>query len=198
MGLEARCPCRLDDDTGEVRALLETRELILRGELKRKFPIATITQIRVEGGDLRFRAGKEKIALVLGAAVAERWAKKLAAPPRTLAQKLGIGSSSKVLVIGPVKDPALRDALADGEASRPEQAKLSLAVVADAAALDHALQVHEALPSGCPIWVVYRKGSDSPFGETAVRRIMRGAGYTDSKVSAVSDALSATRYGRRK
>jgi hypothetical protein len=27
---------------------------------------------------------------------------------------------------------------------------------------------------------------------------MRGAGYIDSKVSAVSDALSATRYGRRK
>jgi len=198
MGLEAQCTCRLNDSSGEVRVLLESRELILRGELKRKFPIAAIAQVRVDGGNLRFRAGKEKVALELGAIVAERWAKKLAAPPRTLAQKLGIGQGSKALVIGAVEDPTLRDALADTAASGPEEAKLSLAVVTDAAALDQALRVHETLPSGAPIWMVYRKGSGSPVGETAVRRIMRGAGYIDSKVSAVSDALSATRSGRRK
>jgi hypothetical protein len=44
----------------------------------------------------------------LGAVVAERWAKKLAAPPRTLAQKLGVGPLAKALVIGMVKDAALR------------------------------------------------------------------------------------------
>jgi hypothetical protein len=188
----------LNDDAGEVRAFLETRELILRGALKRKFAIASITQMRVDGADLRFRVGKEKVTLELGAVVAERWAEKLAAPPRTLAQKLGIGPSAKALVIGAVEDPALRDALVDGKAARDNEAKLSLAVVNDAAALDYALQVHETLPSGATIWIVYRKGSGSVFGESAVRRIMRGAGYIDSKVSAVSDAFSATRYGRRK
>jgi hypothetical protein len=197
MGLEARCTCRVNDGSGEVRALLESHELILRGEVKRKFPIASITQVRVDGGDLRFEAEKEKVALELGAVVAERWAKKLAAPPRTLAQKLGIGSSSKALVIGAVEDPALRDALAGSETAKPAEAKLSLAVVVDAVALDHALQVHATLPSGAAIWIVYRKGSDSAFGEAAVRRIMRQAGYIDSKVSAVSDSFSATRYGRR-
>jgi hypothetical protein len=198
MGLEARCTCRLNDGSGEVRALLETRELILRGELKRKFPIATISQIRVDGGDLCFRVGKEKVALKLGAAVAGRWAKKLAAPPRTLAQKLGIAPSSKALVIGAVEDAALRDALAGSEAAGPDEAKLSLAVVTDAAALDCALEIHASLPSGAPIWVVYAKGSRAVFGEASVRAIMRATGYIDSKVSAVSDALSATRYGRRK
>jgi len=198
MGLEAQCTCRLNDSSGEVRVLLETRELILRGELKRKFPIATIAQIRVDGDDLRFRAGKEKVALALGAALAERWAKKLAAPPRTLAQKLGIGQASKAFVIGAREDPALRDALADAAAAGPEEAKLSLAVVMDAEALDQALRAHDALPSSAPIWIVYRKGSSAAFGEAAVRRIMRAAGYIDSKVSAVFDAFSAARYGRRK
>ena len=198
MGLEARCTCRLNEGSGEVRALLETRELILRGELKRKFPLASITQVRVDGDDLRFRVEKEKVALELGATVAERWAKKLAAPPRTLAQKLGIAPSSKALVIGAVKDAALRDAVAGSEAAGPDEAKLSLAVVADAAALDHALEFHETLPTGAPIWIIYAKGPRAAFGEAAVRAIMRAAGYIDSKVSAVSDALSATRYGRRK
>jgi hypothetical protein len=72
-----------------------------------------------------------------------------------------------------------------------------VAVVADAAALEHALRLHEALPSGAPIWVIHGKGSRSPFGEAAVRRIMREAGYLDTKVSAVSDTRSATRYSRR-
>jgi len=45
--------------------------------------------------------------------------------------------------------------------------------------------------------VVHGKGARSAFGETAVRRIMREAGYKDTKVSAVSDTLSATRYSRR-
>ena len=197
MGLEARCPCRWSDGSGEVQALLEARELIVRGDLKRTIPIAAITLVRVEGSELRLRVGTKEIVLGLGAARAERWAKKLAAPPRTLTQKLGVGPSSKALVIGTVEDPALREALADSEASRVEDARLSVAVVTNAAALQHALQVHATLPSGAPIWVVYGKGARAAFGEAPVRQFMRAAGYMDNKVSAVSDTLTATRYTRR-
>ena len=197
MGLEARCPCRWSDGSGEVQALLEARELIVRGDLKRTIPIAAITLVRVEGSELRLRVGTKEIVLGLGAARAERWAKKLAAPPRTLTQKLGVGPSSKALVIGMVEDPALREALADSEASRVEDARLSVAVVMNAAALQYALQVHATLPSGAPIWVVYGKGARAAFGEAPVRQFMRAAGYKDNKVSAVSDTLTATRYTRR-
>jgi len=197
MGLEARCPCRWSDGSGEVQALLEARELIVRGDLKRTIPIAAITLVRVEGSELRLRVGTKEIFLGLGAARAERWAKKLAAPPRTLTQKLGVGPSSKALVIGTVEDPALRGALADSEVSRVEDARLSVAVVTNAAALQYALQVHATLPSGAPIWVVYGKGARAAFGEAPVRQFMRAAGYMDNKVSAVSDTLTATRYTRR-
>jgi hypothetical protein len=197
MGLEARCPCRWNDGSGEVRALLEARELIVRGDLKRTIPIAAITLVRVKGGELCLRVGTEEVVLGLGAARAERWAKKLAALPRTLAQKLGVGPSSKALVIGTAEDPALREALADGEASRAEDAHLSVAVISNTATLQHALQVHATLPRGAPIWVVHGKGALAAFGEAPVRRIMRAAGYKDTKVSAVSDTLSATRYSRR-
>ena len=58
------------------------------------------------------------------------------------------------------------------------------------------LRIHATLPRGTPIWIVHGKGPRAPFGEGPVRRLMREAGYRDTKVSAVSDDLSATRYSR--
>jgi len=191
MGLEAHCACRWNGGAGTVKALLETRDLILRGDVKRTLPIASLAEIRVDGDALHFRAGDEVWALILGAAPAQRWAKKLATPPPTLAHKLGIGPDARVRVIGPVEDAALLDALQGAVAAEGEAAGLSIAVVADEAALDHVLQVHGATG---PLWLVYAKGPKSRFGEGPVRRLMRAAGYIDVKVSAVSDRLSATRY----
>ena len=44
------------------------------------------------------------------------------------------------------------------------------------------------------VWVVYPKGPDASPSDTEVRTAMRGWGYVDNKTSAVSDALTATRY----
>ncbi len=54
--------------------------------------------------------------------------------------------------------------------------------------------MHETLSVGRPIWLVYSKGAKAAFGERAVREGMRSAGYKDTKVTAVSDTLNATRY----
>jgi len=191
MGLEALCACRWTGGAGRVKALLETRELILRGDLKRTLPIASLADIRVEGDELHFRAGGESWALALGAAPAQRWAKKLTTPPPTLAHKLGIGPDAKARVIGPIEDAALLEALQGAVAAEGEAAGLSIAVVTDEVALSHVLQIHG---THGPLWLVYAKGPKSRFGEAAVRSLMRAAGYIDVKVSAVSDALSATRY----
>jgi hypothetical protein len=197
MGLEAKCDCSWRGGSGEVRALLEARELILRGHLKRTFLIAEMREVRVEGECLQFRLADDVIALNLGADRAGRWANKIATPPPSLAQKLGVGTSSKILVIGAMEDAALREALEGGLAASGEEARLSLAVVGDEATLEHALRVHETLPLATPIWIVYGKGPRAAFGEGPVRKLMRDAGYKDSKVSAVSDNLSAMRYARR-
>jgi hypothetical protein len=138
MGLEAKCAGRWRDGAGEVKALLETHELILRGDLKRRFPLATLADVRVEGEDLRFTGGGEDIALAIGAARAGRWAKKITTPPPSLASKLGIGPSSKALVIGQPNAPALQEALAGATAASGDEARLTLAVVGDAVALESA------------------------------------------------------------
>jgi hypothetical protein len=53
MGREAQCRCRWDGGSGDVKAFLETNELILRGSLKRTLPIARLKDVRVAGEDLR-------------------------------------------------------------------------------------------------------------------------------------------------
>jgi hypothetical protein len=192
MGLEAICTCAVDGESAEAKALLESRELILRSPFKRSFAIAAMTDIRVEDGELLFNAHGSRIALMLGDA-APKWAKKILAPAPSLASKLGVGHASPAHVIGEVTDGSLAEALA-GHSAPAAQAKLSVAIVGSAEQLDAALEAHSALPTGSHIWVIHGKGPKAAFGDTAVRSHMRALGYRDSKSSAVSDALSATRY----
>jgi hypothetical protein len=197
VGLEVTCACRWPGGAGEVTALLESRELILRGALRRRLAISALSLIRVEGEALYLETGGETIALDLGAARATLWQRKLTTPPPSLAAKLGIGPETKAWVIGAVTDPTLAAALHGATADDPASARSSLAVVTSDAELSAALEAHSALPPGAPIWIVYGKGRQAVLGETAVRGSMRAHGYIDSKVSAVSETLSATRFVRR-
>ena len=193
MGLEAICACRVDGETAEAKALLESRELILRSPFRRNIAVAEIADVRVEGDELLLRAQGSEIALSLGAMAATKWAKKIVTPAPSLASTLGIGHASMAFVIGNVTDDALAEAL-DGHSAPIESAKLSVAVVRNTAELDEALVRHADLPKGSHIWVIHGKGPKAQFGDNAVRAHMRALGYRDSKSSAVSDTLSATRY----
>jgi hypothetical protein len=193
LGLEAICTCTVDGETAEAKALLESHELILRAPFRRTVRITSMRAVRVAGEALLIDTDDVRISLDLGAATAAKWAKKLLTPAPSLAQKLGIGHAHPALVIGEVSDPALAEAL-EGHSAPAGSAKLSVAIVGSGAELDDALTRHAALPSGSHIWVVHGKGPKAIFGDTPVRAHMRALGYRDSKVSAVSDTLSATRY----
>jgi hypothetical protein len=191
MGMEAECTCRWDAGRGQVKALLESHALIIRGALRRTIPLAAITQIAAEDDALHVIAGAESISLDLGGATAQRWARKIAAPPPSLAKKLGVGIGSPAYVIGDITDDALRAALNGASTQDRDAARISLAMVRSETELLDALTRH---PRARPIWIVYGKGAKTAFGEAAVRRVMRAAGFMDNKVSAVSETWSATRY----
>ena len=194
MGREARCFCRWDDAEGEVKALLETEELVLRSDLKRRVAIAAMADVRVEAENLCFTVEGEPVMLALGAIEAARWAQKIATPPPSLRVKLGIEPSAKVLVLGTIDGTPLEEALADQTTTIPGDATLTVAVVGDETQLALAVQAHANLPPGAPLWVVYRKGPSAVFGDGAVRGAMRAVGFIDLKVASVSPDLTATRY----
>jgi hypothetical protein len=197
MGREALCACRCGAEAGEVKALLETHEVILRGAVKRRIPIASMTDIRVVGESLHLAAGTEAVALELGGVEAARWAAKLTTPPPSLRQKLGVGPDCLAFVVGDIDGTPLAEALAGVCARAPATARVMVAVVRDEAALKRSVATHASLPAGAAIWVVYGKGRTAAFGEGAVRTFMRAHGFIDTKISGVSQALSAMRYIRR-
>lgn len=197
MGREAVVQAEVAGQTAEVRALLETGELILRGRIRRRYPRAALQKPRVAGDMLCFTADGEAVRLHLGARVAEAWRKAIAAPPPSLRAKLGLDKGAKALRVGACDDDALKAAL-DGVTVRAiKDADMVVACVESGADLDRALAA-QAARGELPLWAVYPKGKGAAFGDSQVRAVLRAAGFRDTKACAVSERLTATRYNRAK
>lgn len=197
MGREALAHAQVGATADEVKALLESTELILRGPaLRRRYALATMSDVAVQGDALCFRAGGEAVQLTLGAAEAAAWQRKLLTPPPTLAAKLGVSADAPALVLGTVDDAALAQALQGATTRRAADAALLIALVYSEADLQRAVARHAPLATRV-MWVVHGKGKAAPLGDTAIRAALRAQGYVDNKTSAVSERLTATRYVRR-
>jgi hypothetical protein len=198
MGLEAESELRIGSDHAHVRALLESHELILRGAFRKTLPVAELKDPRVVNDELLFEHESLSYALALPAGQAAKWLKKLTTAPPSLAAKLGIDSGHKAFVRGRVDDAALNEALINAVTTDPLQATCALIVAHAPDDLSAALaEVTQRLPHA-PTWVVYPKGPKSSLPESAVRSHMRALSFIDTKSSAVSDILTATRFSLRK
>ncbi|WP_422011284.1 hypothetical protein [Roseateles sp.] len=196
MGREASCTARVGTETAEVTALLESTTVVLRGDLKRRWDIAALQNLRLAGEELLFDAGDEAVALVLGEKEAGRWLKKLQTPPPTLAAKLGVSAENPALLIGPTQgalDPALAEALTGGITTNMREARMLVAVLSNPSELPRMAEFHADMICKT-VWVVHPKGPDASPSDAEVRTAMRGWGYVDNKTSAVSETLTATRY----
>jgi hypothetical protein len=128
-------------------------------------------QIRAEGDRLHFTFKGEAVALNLGSDVAAKFAKALTTPPPSLAKKLGITAGSVVRMIGEVDDKALEKAISEAKEVTTRNGDVILARVNTPGELTAAL----------------RKSADA-----------LSAGIVDTKVAAVSSALTALRFVKRK
>jgi len=196
MGREALCVAHVGDETASVKALLESTTVVLRGAIKRNFAIAELRELRVAGGQLHFVAGGETVALELGEAESQRWARKLNTPPPSLAAKLGVGPEARAWPMGRLDDPALAQALEGVTSRHAAHAAMLVAVVDSEAALAAAIEAHRDMPCRTA-WIVHPKGPGADPSDARVRETMRSHGYVDNKTSAVSAALTATRYVKR-
>lgn len=196
MGREANCACAWGGKRGRVKVLLESNELILRGELRDVIPRSALGAVRISGDWLEVAVGRKKLALELGARAAVQWAAALAKPPPTLASKLGVSAEAKCLLVGKADDAALVRAIADHRARTAAQAAMIVAVIRSEKEL-HAAEAR-ARAAGLPVWCVYAKGKAAVVGDAAVRAFMRAHGFMDNKTCAVSETLTATRYALKR
>lgn len=199
MGREASCTCERGGEALQVKALLEYGELILRGGISRRVPFAGMQQVKATAGRLCFRFKGEAWSLALGDELAAKWAAVIATPPASLAKKMGISAGIAVELAGDADDKALEEALAEAKTITKRGGELIVARVDTPEALARVLMAKaEPLARGVPMWVVYRKGRGQALGERDVRALCLAVGLVDHKVTAVSDALTALRFVKRR
>jgi hypothetical protein len=183
----------------EVRALLESNELILRGDIRRRALFSEIADVKMQSDGLRFKVGGERVELSLGSSVCAKWAAAITGPPPSLSRKLGITNKTVLRTIGDTQDENLKTALAEAARISARDADLIVACVDTLESLKAALkQAKKQLLDSVPIWVVYAKGPGHALNETAIRSLLRGEGLMDTKVASVSSELTALRFSLRK
>jgi hypothetical protein len=199
VGREAVCACEWGGTTAEVKALLETSEIILRGGMRKRVPFSELKGVEVRADRLCFTVGGETVELSLGSAAAAKWATVITSPPTALSRKLGITKTSVVRVIGSVDDESLSEALEEAARISAKDADLMVACVDSREALHAALKEAKAqLLRGVPIWMVYAKGPGHAINESAIRSLLRENGMIDTKVASVSVKYTALRFIYRK
>ena len=192
MGKEADIRAEVNDASGEVRALLERDELILRGDIRRRFPRAALENVVVADGVLSFNGAGQQVRLHLGDA-AQTWHTAITTPPPSLRAKLGLDRGAKALLYGDCDDPELAAALDGALTDDGAQAAMLVACITgpEDLAASEALQTRNPK---LPIWAIYPKGRNVTFGDSAIRDTLRAHGFRDTKSCAVSSRLTATRY----
>ena len=96
MGQEARCEVRFGGKVSAGKALLETDDLIFRGDFRLSIPYKSIQSLESSDGVLHVTSPQGTAQFMLGAQ-ADKWAHKIR-NPRTLLDKLDVKPGIHVLV----------------------------------------------------------------------------------------------------
>ncbi|HEX4682257.1 MAG TPA: hypothetical protein VH277_06100 [Gemmatimonadaceae bacterium] len=201
MGYETKCRVRVaDNHAGTVReaalatVLLETDDLIVRGEARVRVPRASIERITSRSGVVTITSPAATISLSLGAEAAAKWRKKLAEPPKLLIDKLDVKPEFTVWLHG-VTDANLIAQLEErvakvltGSGARP--CNVAIVQIDDDGDLERIDRAAAAISRDGAVWAVHPKGKDG-VADTTIFGRAKAIGLTYTKVARVSDVLSA-------
>jgi hypothetical protein len=194
MGQELACSVLSNGKSHRGKALLESDEILFRGDLRLKIPLASIKKVEAGEGKLNVRTKDALYVFDLGAK-AEKWCERIA-NPKSLVDKLGVKSGDAVSLLGSFPADFLADlkkqgaVITRGKSSAPAW----ILLVADSlAGLAGVKSAAGALKDSAALWIVYPKGQKS-ITEHHVRRAGLRAGLTDVKVASFSATHSALKF----
>lgn len=204
MGLETKCRARVDDGSGSVReadatVVLESDELIVRGEARVKVPRSAIRKVSTRAGVLTVSAPPLVVSLTLGEDAAAKWRKKIEEPPKKLIDKLDVKPGAKVWLYG-VKDAELEVQLAERteQLSRGRSASECDVVFVGVDAeqdLDRIERAVGATHEDGAVWVIHRKGPTG-IADTTIFAKAKTLGLVYTKVAKVSETHTAEKLVR--
>jgi hypothetical protein len=193
MGAEIKCKVRFGGQASEGRALLETSEIIFRGDFRLKIPFKEIRKISASKSELQIQFSKGEAVFVLGAAAA-KWMEKIL-HPKTVIEKIGVREGAKAVVLGVNEEDFLKQlskrATFSGTLGR--ECELIFFGAESAGDLKRVPSLAKALAPAGALWIVYPKGVEV-IREIDVLNAGRKAGLKDIKVVGFSTTHTALKF----
>jgi hypothetical protein len=194
MGRELKCKARIAGKLCAGTALLETKELIFRGENPLRIPFAG-AKFSATNGKLRVRYSGGEASFELGEAAAD-WLRRIQ-NPKSRIEKLGIKPGLLVSVIDVVDADFARELRAAEADVSLDEARSSSDLIFFGLSSAQDLKKLPALtkklkPDGA-LWTLRLKGSKE-VTESSVMAAGKAAGLVDIKVVSFSDAHTAEKF----
>jgi hypothetical protein len=195
MGNEAACTLRYVGKTFLGKALLETSEIIFRGDSPLKIPFSTITSVQSQDGELHVRT-KDGLAIFELGPQAAKWREKIA-NPKSLLEKLGVKPRDHVSLIGKFSADFLaslkKHAAVITQNGLPKDSPWIFFAADAAQDLRRVHSLAKSMRGPAALWIVYPKGQKS-ITESEVRSTGLKAGLVDIKVAGFSPTHTALKF----
>jgi len=195
MGNELICKVEYDKQKSEGKALLETSEIIFRGDFRLKIPLSTIKSAKAVAGELRLQTAEGVVVFHIGSQ-AEKWCEKIL-HPKSRIEKLGVKPGARVALLGEFDAGFLREL--DGQTklvSRGKVAAVSDCIFFAAEAkkdLRELRKIPKSMEGAAALWIVYPKGQKE-ITEIDVLSAGRKAKLKDVKVVGFSPTHTALKF----
>jgi hypothetical protein len=196
MGNELQGAVRVGKERHRGKILLETSELIFRGEDYRlKIAFAEMRDVKSANGELRVETDDHVLTFEVGTA-AEKWREKIL-HPKTRMQKLAVKERTTVRLLGKFPGEFLDELQAASaeiiRAESPANADHNFFAAEDETSLAAIAKYAKKLKGAEALWVVYAKGRKD-LTENAVIAAGRKAGLKDVKVVGFSATHTALKF----
>ena len=195
MGNEMNCTARFGKQESQGKALLETSEILFRGDFRLKIPFSSIRSLKAEDGELRVQTAEGLAVFELGDAAA-KWREKILHPKSRL-EKLGVKPGNKVSLLGTFDTEFLQELAQQTE--NVVRGKVGAAsewiffATESQKELAQVPKLVKTLKGAAALWIVYPKGQKE-ITEVDVISAGRKAGLKDVKVVGFSPTHTALKF----
>ncbi|MEQ1353213.1 MAG: hypothetical protein ABLT11_04290 [Candidatus Acidiferrum sp.] len=205
MGNEMKCRVRSGKRESDGKALLETSEIIFRGDFRLKISFALIRSAKVVNGKLQLRTAEGLTVFELGEGTAEKWCEKIL-HPKSRIEKLGVKAGARVALVGFGKaDEEFLKELGDltkavkkvSESGVPADVEWIFFKAETQKELSRISKIAKAMRGAAALWVVYPKGNPRGLGKVTEGDVLaagRAGGLKDIKVVGFSATATALKF----
>jgi len=199
MGRELQCKVRSGGKQSVGKALLETSEIVFRGEPRLKIALASLKSVVAKNGELHLKWPDNSAVFELGEQ-AEKWAHVIL-HPKSVAEKLGVKPGSRISLFRLPSPELLKDArksAADFAEDKPIKDSDVIFFGAETTSdLTRVRKLVSSLAGSGALWIVYPKRRKE-ITELQVLTAGREAGLLDIKVVGYSATHTALKFVRPK